>query len=126
MSSTAKAKGTAFEGEVEAALSVIWPDVHRSAPGTPSQDLEGTPGWVVECKHQKRWQLFKWIGKVRARVETLNPSSEPVASWVIVAAHGDRRSSVGRTVDTVAILDFDTFVHLLAEAGEGPIERKTS
>ena len=121
MTNSPKQKGTSFENEVAAALSVVWPDIHRSATNTPSQDLEGTPGWVVECKHQKRWQLFKWITRVRARAETVRvvgPNVTRDADWVIVAAHGDRRSTIGKTVGTVAIIDFDLFVHLLIESDE--------
>jgi hypothetical protein len=125
MANPPKAKGTSFENEVVSALSDVWPDCHRSAANTESQDLMGTGDWVVECKHRKRWSLFDWIRRIRTRalrVAAVGGEFGKPHDWVIVAAHGDRRSAEGNQVGTVAIIDFERFVELLLEAGYGPVE----
>ena len=115
MSNPPKQKGTAFENEVLQAIQHIWPDADRAKANNESQDLVGTGKWVIECKFRKRWNLFDWIPKVK-KVAKDDP-------WVIVAAHGDRRTEVGRQVGTVAIVDFDVFVEMVDELeGKGWLE----
>ena len=113
MANAPKQKGTQFENEVVAAFSDVWPDCHRSAANTESQDLMGAGDWIVECKHRKRWSLFDWIRRIKRKGSD---------HWVIVAAHGDRRAAEGKEVGTVAIIDFERFIELLLEAGYGPTE----
>lgn len=105
MANPPKQKGTAFENEVLQDLQHIWPDADRAKANNESQDLVGTGKWVIECKFRKRWDLFKWIGKIK-KVAADYP-------WVIVAAHGDRRSVVGRQVGTVAVVDWGVFVEMV-------------
>lgn len=95
-----KAKGTAFENEVLERVRRIWPDADRAKAGNESHDIVGAGGYVIECKHRRAWALFSWVPKVR-RV-----ALSKGAPWIIVAAHGDRRSSPGREVGTVAIVDW--------------------
>ena len=105
MANPPKQKGTSFENEVLDEFLRVWPGAHRAEANSESQDLRAVGDWVVECKHRKRWSLFQWIRRIRKRAG-LDP-------WVIVAAHGDRRSSEGREVGTVAVLDFNLFIAML-------------
>ena len=60
---------------------------------------------TVEVKYRKAWSLFKWIARIR------NVSDDN--KWVIFAIHGDRRSTVGKQVGTVAVMDADFASELL-------------
>ena len=103
--SKARQKGTAGENEIVALLYEYGlKDAKRTSAGMESHDI-----WLgditVEVKYRKRWTLFPWITKLR-KVANGN-------KWVLFAIHGDRRSTVGKTVGRVAVFDADFAAELL-------------
>ena len=104
MANPSRAKGTAFENEVLAALQEIWPDAARAKAGNPSDDFTGVP-LPVEAKHRRQWDIRTWVRKIRAVADG--------HQWAIVAADGDRRMSM--SPGTVAIVDAE-FLYELLEA----------
>ena len=105
--SKAKQKGTTGENEILAML-YEWghKDAHRTSANTESHDIWlGDLDIPIECKFRRKWTLFPWISRIR-KVAQNN-------QWVIFAIHGDRRSTAGRAVGKVAILDADFAAGLL-------------
>ena len=105
--SKAKQKGTVGENEI-VALLMEWGhnDAHRTSASSESHDIWlGDLDIPIEVKYRKRWTLFPWISRIR-KVAQDN-------QWVIFAIHGDRRSTAGRAVGKVAILDADFAAELL-------------
>ena len=105
MTNKPRNKGTVGENEIVALLYEYGlNDAKRTSAGMESHDI-----WLgditVEVKYRKRWTLFPWISKIR-RVADGN-------KWVIFAIHGDRRSTVGKTVGRVAVFDADFAAELL-------------
>ena len=99
--SKARQKGTVGENIIRDLL-IQWghKDVKRTSASTESHDIWlGDTGVTVEVKYRKAWSLFKWIARIR------NVSDDN--KWVIFAIHGDRRSTVGKQVDKVAVMDAD-------------------
>lgn len=111
MSNPPKAKGTKHENEVLGKVLPIFPNAERAPAGSKSRDLVGTGCWTFEVKHRRRWELFKWISKIRDVADD--------RPWCIVATHGDRNSAMGRRVGSVAIVDLEVFVELLMKANGG-------
>ena len=104
--SKAKQKGTNGENEILDLLhSYGFKNAHRTEASRESHDI-----WcddiVVEVKFRKRWELFKWVRKIRHVATGDNP-------WVIYAIHGDRRTLEGTQVGRVAIMDADFATELL-------------
>ena len=104
MSNPSKAKGTAFENEVLAALQEIWPEADRAKANNKCDDFSGVP-FPVEAKHRKQWDIREWVRKIREVSSSYQ--------WAIVAADGDRRLS--KSPGTVAIVDAE-FLYELLEA----------
>ena len=105
--SKARQKGTVGENIIRDLL-IQWghKDVKRTSASTESHDIWlGDTGVTVEVKYRKVWSLFKWIARIR------NVSDDN--KWVIFAIHGDRRSTVGKQVDKVAVMDADFASELL-------------
>ena len=105
--SKAKQKGTVGENEI-VALLMEWGhnDAHRTSASSESHDIWlGDLDIPIEVKYRKRWTLFPWITKLR-KVANGN-------KWVLFAIHGDRRSTVGKTVGRVAVFDADFAAELL-------------
>lgn len=103
--SKAKQKGTNGENEILALLNNNgFPDAHRTEASRESHDIHCDP-FTVEVKFRKAWSLFDWIPKLR-QVAGNN-------KWVLFAIHGDRRSTKGRDVGRVAVLDADFAVELM-------------
>lgn len=105
--SKAKQKGTLGENEI-VTLLYKWghKDAHRTSASTESHDIWlGDLNMPIEVKYRRKWTLFSWISKIRKVAEDNR--------WVIFAIHGDRRSTVGKTVGKVAILDADFAAELL-------------
>ena len=105
--SKARQKGTIGENEIVALLYEYGlKDAKRTSAGMESHDIWlGDTGVTVEVKYRKVWSLFKWIARIR------NVSDDN--KWVIFAIHGDRRSTVGKQVDKVAVMDADFASELL-------------
>ena len=105
--SKAKQKGTLGENEIRDMLMKHGHnDVKRTSASTESHDIWlGDTGVTVEVKYRKAWSLFKWITRIR------DVSDDN--KWVIFAIHGDRRSTVGKQVDKVAVMDADFAAELL-------------
>ena len=105
--SKAKQKGTLGENEIrDMLIKHGHNDVKRTSASTESHDIWlGDTGVTVEVKYRKAWSLFKWISKIR----NVSDNDE----WVIFAIHGDRRSTVGKQVDKVAVMDADFAAELL-------------
>ena len=87
MTNKPRNKGTVGENEIVALLYEYGlKDAKRTSAGMESHDI-----WLgditVEVKYRKRWVLF--------------------------AIHGDRRSTVGKTVGRVAVFDADFAAELL-------------
>lgn len=102
-------KGRVEENRIVSLLrAYVWPGAEREGKRAESRDVINTGTWVVEVKHRKAWRLFEWIRKIRKVADD---------DWVIFVGHGDRRTSEGREVGTVAVCDAERFMILLDEAG---------
>jgi hypothetical protein len=72
MTNPSKAKGTAFETAVVRFLQGRWPGVERRAlAGNKDKgDIQGIPGWVLECKAVQNITLASFVDE--ALVEAKN------------------------------------------------------
>jgi Holliday junction resolvase len=76
-------------------------------------DVTGIPGWVIECKAQRTWDLAGWCDE--AAREAANAAARAgayVHRWAVVVKRF--RRSVG---DAYVVVDLDTFAELLRLAG---------
>lgn len=104
--SKARNKGTAGENEIVTLLHDCGQvGAHRAEAGKESHDIRGVGDWVLEVKYRKRWELFKWVRKVRKVAGD--------APWAIFAIHGDRRTVEGAAVGRVMVVDASFGAELL-------------
>jgi|GEM_PF-6682176 hypothetical protein len=109
--SKAKAKGTTGENEivdllVDAGFPRADPEdpasvgVERFQGGYESHDLHFKnmlTDWVIEVKYRKAWHLFGWVRKIRRRANG--------RVWAIFGIHGDRRTTEGKEVGVLCVMD---------------------
>lgn len=106
-----KAKGTAAESAVRDFLQESgWPSIERLAlsGGRDRGDLTGMPGWVHEVKNHKSYSFSEWLKETEE--ERVNAGAKYGALWV-------KRHGKGQPRDWFVVLDGQTFVRLLKEAG---------
>jgi hypothetical protein len=104
-----KAKGSAFERDVVAYLKANghpYAERHYGA-GRPEDvgDIDGIPGWTVECKAHKALALAGWTDEAeRERVNGRQPFAAVIAK---------RRNKP--TADAYVIVSLEQFARLLAD-----------
>lgn len=118
--SKSKAKGTAWESEVVAALRrykteipggyqlAHWPNAERRAlQGTLDKgDITGIPGVMIECKAEKAITLAEYAKQVE--VQTTNAGADIGACWI-------KRRGKAKAEDGYVVMSGDTFMRLLAD-----------
>lgn len=113
MTHPSKTKGDQWERDFAKHLQAHgFPHAERAyGAGRPDDvgDIDGTPGIVWELKNCKRFELGPWLEE--AETERLN------ANAYIAAVIIKRRNRPAR--DAYVILDTDTYIRLLIEAGWG-------
>ncbi len=109
--SRARAKGTAWETAVCNYLRDIgWPHAERRALNGAKDrgDLAGIPGLVVECKSASKVELAGWLDE--ANRERDNDGADLGVVWF-------KRRKKPNPDNGFVLMDGDTFVRLLKEAG---------
>ncbi len=109
--SRARAKGTAWETAVCNYLRILgWPHVERRALNGAKDrgDLAGIPGLVVECKSANKVELAGWLDE--ANCERDNDGADLGVVWF-------KRRKKASPGNGFVLMDGDTFVRLLKEAG---------
>jgi hypothetical protein len=122
--SAGKAKGTRFESAIVAFLrqhGFTWADRVPLSGAHDRGDVSIGPGSpVIESKNQNRHSLAEWLDEANA--EAVNAR----APFGVVWAHRRGKGSPG---DGYVVMDGNTFVRLLHEAGyswEPPLSGKAS
>ena len=108
--SASRAKGTSWESAIVAYLqSMGWPHVERRAlRGAHDRgDIAGIVGIVTECKSAARVELAAWLDEATAEARHANDKG-------VVWFKRRGRTSPGAGF---VLMDGDTFVDLLIEAG---------
>lgn len=111
MTNTAKARGTAYESSVTAYLNANgFPYVERRAlaGNLDKGDLLGVPGWVLELKDHKAFNLSGWMDE--AKVEAKNAG----APWFAVIFKRRRgKGSSGSVAESFVLLPLSVFAEFL-------------
>lgn len=111
MTNRSKAKGTAWESKIVAALNAAhWPHAERRAlnGSTDRGDITGIPGVVIEAKDHNRITLAEFVDQ--ANIEAANACADIGAAWLHRKGHSS-------PLDGYVVMDGSTFIHLLKEAG---------
>ena len=97
--SFASRKGGDFENETVDWLKEIWPDAHRPRlKGIYDRgDVDGTKGWLVECKKRETWALPAWIKTIYVKLGVGNGVDDGGYPWLLCFAK-DRRKLEGSFV----------------------------
>ena len=107
MTSASKRKGSAFELDVVRYFQANgFPYAERAyGAGRPDDrgDIDGIPGWVVECKNHKAIDLAGWC--TEATAEAVNARSH---WWCVIAKRRNRP-----VADSYVILSLAQFARLL-------------
>jgi Holliday junction resolvase len=75
-------------------------------------DITGIPGWVVECKAQRTWNLAVWCDEAAREADNAAARAGTWRRWAVVVKRF--RRGVG---DAYVVVDLDTFAELLRLAG---------
>ena len=103
--------GTLWEVAIVAGLRTRgWPHVERRALAGKNDrgDIAGIPGVVIEAKNHKTITLAAWMDELAA--EKANDNADVAALWI-------KRRGKSRAIEGYVVLDGDSFIHLLKEAG---------
>jgi hypothetical protein len=109
--SAAKQRGTAWESAVVAFLRERgWPNAERRALNGRADrgDIAGVIGVVVEAKNARTVDLAGWLREAQA--EALNDRARHGVVWF-------KRRGKASAGDGYVLMDGETFVALLVEAG---------
>jgi Holliday junction resolvase len=109
MANTAKRKGDTFERDVVAYLREQgFPYVERAyGAGRPDDigDIDGIPGWCIECKDHKTLRLAEWVDEVRRE------QAQAGAEFGVVVAKR-RQRPIGQAY---VVMELEQLVRLLKE-----------
>lgn len=109
--SRSKAKGTAWETAIVTYLHKCgWPTVERRAlQGNQDRgDIAGIPGVVIEAKNTARVELGRWLTEAH---------QERNRDQALIGAVWFKRRGRTSAGDGYVLMDGETFVRLLTEAG---------
>jgi hypothetical protein len=72
-------------------------------------DVTGIPGWVIECKAQRTWNLAVWCDEAACEAGNAADRAGTSHRWAVVVKRF--RRGVG---DAYVVVNLDTFAELLA------------
>jgi hypothetical protein len=111
MTNRSKAKGTSWESALVQYLQQCgWVRAERRAlaGNADKGDVLGLSGWVIEAKNAARVELAEWAKELQAEIR--NAGAAHGAVWV-------KRRGKASAADGYVVLDGQTFVALLKQAG---------
>jgi hypothetical protein len=112
MTSPEARKGSTFERDVVKYLQVHGhPYAERAyGAGRPEDtgDIDGLPGWTVECKNHRAMNLAGWCDQ--AQVESVHGRR---GFWAVICKRRGKPTS-----QSYVVLDLECFVRLLSEVNE--------
>lgn len=108
---SAKKAGTAWESEICRALveaGWIWAERRRLGGQYDKGDVAGLPGIVIEAKNEKGLNVGKNLNEAHAEMK--NAGAEYGVAWL-------KRVGKPSALDGYVVMDGETFIRLLKEAG---------
>jgi hypothetical protein len=112
MANPSKAKGTAWESKIVAALQRAgWPYAERrTLSGAQDKgDIAGIPGWVIEAKNCRELKFGPWLTECHREAFNVGPQVEG-AVWA-------KRRGFPEAEDGFVVMNGETFLRLLKSAG---------
>jgi hypothetical protein len=112
MANTSKAKGTAWESKIVAALQRAgWPYAERRmlSGAQDKGDIAGIPGLVVEAKDCRTLSFGPWLKEAHVEAFNVGPQVEGVV-WA-------KRRGFPEAEDGFVVMSGETFLRLLKSAG---------